>query len=389
MNQEYKNNQKNSKTIDLIVYAAIYLIACAVIGIYAGKLLAYESQAFGTLGVIRTIIFIVLIIILLTFFHVIIHEAGHLIFGLISGYEFVSFRIGPLMIKEEEGKYVLKKFKISGTSGQCLMMPDSNWNAYDYPYFLYNIGGSLNNFIVAFISLVLYLMFLENRYLSMVFIMSFVIGITGGLLNIIPLIVGGIPNDGKNILLLNKDRQSRKALYMQLYTHGLQSKGTRLKDMPEEYFELPANADLSNPLVASFGVFKSNYLHDKKEFSQAKKYSEDLLTNAPGLVDIYKNELRCELLFYEIIGLCRKDEIERLYTSELQQYIKASSSYVSRRRLMYAYEVFVNKDKEAAKKALDDFEKTAKYYPNETEIEGERELIKFIDNLAVIKNVEF
>ena len=41
---------------------------------------------------------IILIFCLITFFlHLILHEGGHLIFGLLSNYEFVSFRVGSLL----------------------------------------------------------------------------------------------------------------------------------------------------------------------------------------------------------------------------------------------------------------------------------------------------
>ena len=54
---------------------------------------------------------------------IIIHESGHLVTGLRSGYEFISFRIGSITFIKENGKLSRKKFNIAGTGGQCLMMP--------------------------------------------------------------------------------------------------------------------------------------------------------------------------------------------------------------------------------------------------------------------------
>ena len=46
---------------------------------------------------------------------IIIHEAGHLLFGLISGYHFVSFRIGSyILVKGPEDKLSLKRFHLAG-----------------------------------------------------------------------------------------------------------------------------------------------------------------------------------------------------------------------------------------------------------------------------------
>lgn len=54
---------------------------------------------------------------------VIVHEGGHLLFGLLCGYRFLSFRIGSLMlIKTGEG-FRIRRFTLKGTGGQCLMIP--------------------------------------------------------------------------------------------------------------------------------------------------------------------------------------------------------------------------------------------------------------------------
>ena len=56
---------------------------------------------------------------------VIIHEAGHLVCGLLSGYRFVSFRIFNFTIIKIDGKLRVRKYSIAGTGGQCLLTPPS------------------------------------------------------------------------------------------------------------------------------------------------------------------------------------------------------------------------------------------------------------------------
>ena len=378
--------QMKEKVSNFVPYF-IFIIAGLIIGIATSELLNKSMGNKGLTGIIITIIILIIEMIVVVFVHIIIHEAGHLLFGLISEYQFVSFRIGSLMFIKENGKIKSKKFNIVGTGGQCLMMPPENANTYNYPYKLYNLGGSIANIIFALISLILYYWIPKTDYLSEFLIISFAIGTASALINGIPLKISGMANDGYNMISLNKDKEARRALYLQLYINGLQTKGSRLKDIPEEYFELPDYADLTNPLIVTIGVFKCNYLHDKKDFIRAKEHSVYLIKDAPGLLGVHKNELECELLFYELIGSCREDEIDRLYTKELQTYIKNTSTYVSRRRLMYALEIFANHDKSAADKELEQFEKVARSYPFTAEIEAEREMIKLIDNLAIIKNV--
>lgn len=56
-------------------------------------------------------------------FHMIVHEAGHLVFGLMTGYKFCSFRIASFMWLKENVKLKLKRLTLAGTGGQCLMTP--------------------------------------------------------------------------------------------------------------------------------------------------------------------------------------------------------------------------------------------------------------------------
>ena len=74
-----------------------------------------------------------------------VHEAGHLVCGLLSGYRFCSYRLGSLMLLREEGRLRLRRLKIAGTAGQCLMAPPP-WSE-ELPVILYNLGGCLFNLL--------------------------------------------------------------------------------------------------------------------------------------------------------------------------------------------------------------------------------------------------
>ena len=55
--------------------------------------------------------------------HTVIHEGGHMVFGLLTGYRFLSFRVLSFTIVKKDGKLIRKKLKVPGTLGQCLMYP--------------------------------------------------------------------------------------------------------------------------------------------------------------------------------------------------------------------------------------------------------------------------
>ena len=89
------------------------------------------------------------------FLQIVIHEAGHLVAGLLSGYKFISFRIfNYTILKTAEGLKV-KKFGISGTGGQCLMTPPDG-PAEDLKFVFYNLGGVLFNLLFSAVAIILW-----------------------------------------------------------------------------------------------------------------------------------------------------------------------------------------------------------------------------------------
>lgn len=379
-----KNKKKGSggKISTIILFLVFMFIGgfCGFLGIgILDKLALYTNNHSGNLLVFALIIILFYLIIYL---QIIVHEGGHLLFGKLSGYQFVSFRIGKWMLISNKGRHTFKKYTIVGTGGQCLMMPPE-CDGCHYPYILYNLGGCIANILVSLPCLLLYFYFPHSNIFSIFLIFTFIIGIAFALINGLPLQLSGIATDGHNAFSLGKDKDARYAFWLQLYVNGLLTSGMHLHDMPSEWFEIPENFDWSNSLNCSTAVLRFSYLNDKMGIEEATALAKFLLEEAPGTLEIHKNELRCELLFYEITGLCRKDEIEKLYTKKLQNYIKATKSYVSRKRLMYAYELLVNHNDAAAQKEFDAFEKTAKSYPYSGEIENERDLIFHIKENAV------
>lgn len=376
--------EKIKSNIGSVFTIVIYMLA----GIISGMLLMefvskHSSRPMTIRYIIYTAAVLAVIIYVSLFLHLIIHEGGHYIFGKISGYKLASFRIGRFILVKRNNKLELKRFMIAGTGGQCLMIPPAcNDSSFSFPYVIYNLGGIIANTITSTVALVLFIL-LEDKGILPGFLCVFsIIGFSMVIINGIPMKVGGVTNDGYNALSLRKDAEARRAFWLQLTINGSMAEGIRLKDMPQEWFRLPDNADMGNPLICACAMFKGSRYHDQMEFQKARELYRSLLSDAPGLLEVYKNEMRCELMFYEIIGEGRKEEIEKLYTKNLKKYIKATSSYISRQRLMYAYELLVEKDHKKAQERLKAFEKACRNYPYSGEIEAEREIIDYIQQQA-------
>ena len=92
---------------------------------------------------------------------IVIHEFGHLCMGALCGYSFVSFRIGPIEIVNENGHVKVSFKRIPGVLGQCIMMPPDSKEPEKVPAVLYHLGGGLFNLITASTAL---LIFFVSKY---------------------------------------------------------------------------------------------------------------------------------------------------------------------------------------------------------------------------------
>lgn len=200
---------------------------------------------------------------------VVSHETGHLIFGLLSGYKFVSFRIFNLTFIKKDGKFGIKRFSIAGTSGQCLLLPpdkpiekiSTGW---------YNIGGVLINLFEVIVVVIL-MPLITNAFLSECLFTFILIGILLIIFNGIPMKLGGASNDAYNMLALRKNMIAKKGLVDALRINCESQNGQRLKDMPESWFEVPENIDFKNQLEVSIPLSAASRLVDMMDFSLHRK----------------------------------------------------------------------------------------------------------------------
>ena len=198
----------------------------------------------------------------------VIHEAGHLVFGLATGYQFSSFRIFSWMWVKENGKLHFKRLSIAGTGGQCLMAPPELKDG-KMPFLLYNFGGAIMNLIASAVFFGISLLLPSSSLLVLLFQVLALIGAAFAAMNGVPLRLGPVDNDGCNALSMMRSSEAVRAFYIQLKANELISKGTRLKDMPAEWFVVPGDEAMRNSIVASTGALcLLSAITDNKHYRQ-------------------------------------------------------------------------------------------------------------------------
>lgn len=275
-----------------------------------------------------------------------IHELGHLICGLLTGYKFVSFRIFNYTILKEDGKFRIKKFAVAGTGGQCLLTPP-DLPIEQIPTGLYNFGGLFANIVILVIVIPFFFLKL-NPFVAEalgVFAATDVIMI---MLNGIPMQAGGVGNDGYNIKLLKKNLLSKQGIVNQLRANALIQNGMRPKDMPDELFMNPENIDYKNALEVSIPLMYSSRLVDKMEYEDAKHCLESLYDHKEEIMPLYLKEIAGELAFLYL----RTGEIEKadaLLDKDLRKYIDTYKKMMSsKERILCAIALYLDKDKSKA-----------------------------------------
>ena len=359
-----------------VVPVIIFMIMGGLCGVLGAKYI--DDNNYGFMGFIITILMLYAAILI----QIIIHEGGHLVFGLLSGYKFSSFRIFNFMLIKEDGKFKIKNLSLAGTGGQCLMSPPELING-EIPYKLYNLGGSILNVIVSAIFLGVYAIWPEVQGGSIFLLILSIVGITFAFMNGVPMRLGIIDNDGYNALSLGKNSSALKAFWIQLKVNELASKGVRLKDMPDELFVIPNNEEMKNSMVAASGVFTCNRLIDEHKFEEAQKLINNFLKSDTAIIGLHRNLLICDEIFCKTILGNDKEEINSLLSKEQKKFMKSMKRFPSVVRTEYVYALLIEEDKNKADKIKNIFNKISKTYPYKSEIESEAELMKIAENKLI------
>ncbi len=356
-----------------LLSCVIFLIIGGICGAFMGSyMISKDIDVNNKSEFIVYVVITLLALYISIFIHIILHEGGHLVFGLMTGYKFSSFRIGSFMWIKKDDKIVLRRFSLAGTGGQCLMSPPDITDD-TYPYFLYNMGGCFSNLFFAGIAVGISFLCIDIEMLALMLRVFTVVGVALAIINGIPMGV----NDGSNTLAISKSVKAGKAFWLMMKINEQVALGVRIKDMPEEWFEMPGDEDMNNTMVSSTAVFKCNKLMDEMRFEEADKLMEELLNKKNiKLHGVYRSLLKNDIIYCELIGENRAERTTKLLDKEQKTFMKAMKKFPSVLRTGYAYLLLAKKDEAEAKKVLELFNKVAKTYPNKVDIDSERELLE-------------
>ena len=307
-----------------------------------------KLSGIGILSIIISCIGSIAALFIAIFAQILLHESGHLIMGLLAKFKFVSFRVANLTLLKENGKYKIKKFFIAGTGGQCLLSPPSETPSQSAVSW-YLAGGSLINIVTAIICFILWLKVDMPFFFNLLTMYMWVIGLLFAFLNGLPLRIGGITNDGYNIMLMRKDASCKQELMSQLYINAANQQGIRPRDMPDEWFAYQNITDYKNIFLVTSQLTYASRLIDKKEYEAAYTILNEMHNHANEIIKLLNHEIDCELLFLELHYRKDNTRANNLYTDELKKYVEqAAKTMSSKQRILCSMAYYVDNNHDTA-----------------------------------------
>lgn len=313
--------------------------------------------------------------------HTILHEAGHLVCGLLSGYRYCSFRIGRFTLAKYPDGMKMKRFSIPGTVGQCLMAPP--YNDGSFPYKLYLSGGVAMNLICAAVLFAAFLLAGSGSFAGRMLAAGGAMALYLGITNAVPA-KSDIPNDGYQIFMLGKSREERRAFWESLEFNARLQQGTRVRELEKDWEALD-NEALVRQCEGMEGLtdlsMRYNYLLDTERFAEAEDLCQRLLKKGIS-VDLYRKLFLGEALYLELLLHGRAEETERLATKEVLGFLKATAAVIpSSARTLYAYERLFRQEEKELARAERQFADAVKNYPVLGELAQEQMLVEKVDEV--------
>ena len=345
--------------------AGLAILVGAMIGLLGGL----------TIGI--TIFLLLLLAVVWLLLGLFFHELGHLIFGFLTGYKFVSFQVGKWLWFKEEGKLKFYTYKLFYL-GQCLMEPGGSIK--EFKYFWYNFGGIFVNLLLAIACLLGILLGDVNGFWYQFFLIGILVNVTYTIMNTIPIAAWG--NDGYNIFCAWRSVEARQGMYGSLVLYSGLIKGKRYRDFPPELFKVGEGVDLTKPWTATLILFEYYRLLDLDEASLALEELKRI--DASKLIPRVKVGVKVELLYHYLVRDFNAHIAKELYDCEVvKDWMKRSADAFLRVRAAYTY--FVIEDETEAKSLLEKAEQEAKKIPFKHVRTLELKMIKDLETLCFVK----
>lgn len=276
--------KKMSPTTFVKIFTFLFFMA---LGAFA---VSYEFRYFGKMT-IRYYVYTIGIFLVSIPLHVIVHEVGHLLTGLLSGYKFLMFRLfNQLWIQTDNGLSKRKQY-IPGVLGQALMTPPEPNEGKQPPVLFYHLGGLLFNGLTALIFLIIGLQ-LANPSIRYFFYVSATTAFFLLVTNALP--IKG--TDGYNISQYLKVGVAKDETTMILYLYRDMVQGVPFQEIQKK-IDLDDFQDFSKPHTTTLYTLHAATYLEELDFEQARAIYSTLWSKKDQLFAAHQIEISFNYFF--------------------------------------------------------------------------------------------
>lgn len=382
MKDRTDRDKRINTAFSVIYFAAIvFVIAIYIKSIYNVEYFsAFDSQEQVLIHILFSIAGLLFSSVVGMLLQTIVHEAGHLIFGLLTGYKFNSFHFLIFELYKKNGRLKFRSSIVPGAAGQCLMIPPNPVNG-KYPVQLYYLGGVMMNIISGAALVGVYFAIREEAFFACAILIIAISGFFFAFINGIPL-RAKVNNDGYNAVELSKSVEARLANWRLLKINYLHNNGVEFKDMPDELFGIPESEKFGSSTEASVACLICQRLLEKRQFDEADRLMAQLLEQRSVITVYQRDVLLCERIFYELVHQNRREVIEEMRTEEQKEFLRKKRLTPTVMRAEYAYALLAEHDTEKADKIKAKFDESFGRFVNDEYIRLQLEMMELAKSKA-------
>lgn len=289
------------------------------------------------------------------------HELGHIVFGLACSFRFNSLRIGPVKIYRGEGRLRCTVKDMPETvAGAAEMLPKNADKLYSR-YLAVTLGGLVFSFLFLLAAL-LTLYFYDRIPFAAYAIVCTSLPCAFHLFfyNALPFSSDNLDTDGALLRgLIRKETPYLTAVNI-LAVEGYLYQGLTPSEIDRKlYFGLPQlpEDDFNFILLTNYRLM---YYLDGRDIENAVRAVDRLESLMEYVPAYYVNDIAADILFGECALKGRADVARGMFPA-LEKYLRGEDT-LQTRRILAAYELYVNGDKLASLRELNAAEEKAEHY---------------------------
>lgn len=312
---------------------------------------------------------------------IILHECGHLFFGLKSKLKFMSFNIRGFSIVKRNNKLVIERKALTkDIGGYCNMQFLDSVKYLNKDVILYFYGGIIINIVLALLFLPIFLL-CANEYIKLLSLLYVIYNFYLAIYNSIPYSnLVGVSTDMKHIInYLHDSRYIEKIGIIDKIMKYRENNNT-LKNIDKNLLYMPTR--ITNDYDMTIALVYIAYLSEKKEYKQMSDSINFVLNSTSNTItEAQKNALKVQEIDFIVHTNFDKNKLKEIWDSSFNKYINQLSLLsISGLAFKYLYYMVINENPNKAEEIMKEYQNKKRKYPNNQDVKETDEFIHDINN---------